>query len=207
MKNLYPDHIREAGLEDVWQTAPVAFETCGDMRTWAERGYDIESIFDWALEQHTSFINNKSAPLPEGSRPAVERLLKRLGYRFVLREVSHDDTVARGDALEVRTTWENLGVAPCYADYAPAVSLVDATGRRVWTGLMEATTRDWLPGEFAVDGEFRLPEDLGAGEYSLQIAVVDKDSLDPVIRLANTGRLDSGWYGVSRLRANGGADQ
>jgi hypothetical protein len=207
MKDLYPDHIREAGLQDVWKKAPVAFETCGDMRDWARRDYDADEIYDWALQQHASFINNKSAPLPEGARPAVEKMLRRLGYRFVLRELSHDAAVTPGGRLAVSTRWENVGVAPCYADYAPAVALVDADGRQVWSAAMDATTRDWLPGKFAVNDTFRLPDDLAPGDYSVQVAIVEKGGMKPVVRLANKGRLDSGWYGFSRLearRAEGG---
>lgn len=207
MRNAYPDRIREANLHDVWKKAPVAFETCGDMRTWARHGYDFDQIFDWALEQHASFINNKSAPLPEGARPAVERVLRRLGYRFVLREVSHDAAVAPGGALSVSTRWENIGVAPCYADYAPAVSLVDGDGKRAWTGLLEATTREWLPGEFAVEGAFQLPDDLPEGDYALQVAVVDTDTLEPIIKLANEGQLESGWCAVSTVTLDGAAGE
>jgi hypothetical protein len=206
MKNLYPDHIREAGLQDIWKTAPVALETCGDMRTWAERGYDMDGIFDWALDQHASFINNKSAPLPEGGRAAVEKMLRRLGYRFVLRELSHDSSVVPGGKVAVTMKWENVGVAPCYADYAPAVAFVDADGRTAWSGIVDdASTRQWLPGEVHVEGMFALPGYLAPGEYALRIAIVDKGTGRPVVRLANKGRLDSGWYEVSRLQVNGGA--
>ena len=34
MCNAYPNRITEARIEDVWKTAPVAWETCWDMRKW-----------------------------------------------------------------------------------------------------------------------------------------------------------------------------
>ena len=199
MRDFYPRQIEDAGIGEVWRRAPVAFETCGDMRTWHARGYDIEAIFRWALEQHASYVNNKSAPLPEGTRADVERLLRRLGYRFVLRSLGHPAQVDAGGRLELAMDWENVGVAPCYADHAPAVSLVSAAGERVWTGVLEASTRDWLPGAFTVAQELDLPADLPAGQYGLELAVVERESGRPAVRLAIGGRAESGWYPLSRV--------
>ena len=57
------------------------------MRKWVDEGWSLRFIFNYALALHGSFINNKSAPLPEGEnvRLEVERFLRRLGYRLVLK--------------------------------------------------------------------------------------------------------------------------
>ena len=199
MRDFYPQQIEKAGMEDVWKTAPVAFETCWDMRKWKDEGWDIDHIFDWALSVHASYINNKSAPLPEGVRPQVERLLRRLGYRFVLRSLRHPASVERGGKLAVEMDWENVGVAPCYADYVPAVSLIDSDGKRAWVGLGASTTRTWLPGRFTMEKGFPLPASVAPGEYGVEIGIVEPSSLTPVIRLAIEGRTESGWYPLSRV--------
>jgi hypothetical protein len=199
MRDFYPQQIQKAGLQDVWKRAPVAFETCWDMRKWKEEGWDIDYIFDWALAQHASYVNNKSAPLPDGVRPQVEKLLRRLGYRFVLRSLRHFGAVQRGGGLAVEMAWENVGVAPCYADYAPAVSLVSAGGERAWTGVLDSSTRAWLPGTVSVRGELPLPAALAPGDYALEVAVVERDGTQPAVRLAIEGRAASGWYPLSRV--------
>lgn len=199
MRSFYPQQIERAGIAQTWKTAPVAFETCWDMRKWQAEGWDIDYIYDWALEQHASYINNKSAPLPEGSRPQVEKMLRRLGYRFVLRSLKHPASVERGGKLSIETTWENVGVAPCYADYVPAVSLVSGAGERVWVGVLGFSTRQWLPGAFAVSGEPALPADLAPAEYALELSVVHPDTREPVVQLAIEGRTESGWYALSRI--------
>ena len=45
-------------------------------------------------------INNKSAPLPAGDevRPEIERFLRRLGYRLVLKEMKHPSQASRAAA-------------------------------------------------------------------------------------------------------------
>ncbi len=199
MRDAYPQQIEKAALADVWQHAPVAFETCWDMRKWKQEGWDIDYIFNWALAQHASYVNNKSAPLPEGTRGQVEQFLRKLGYRFVLRSLKHPASVERGGRLHVEMEWENVGVAPTYVDYAPAVSLVDAAGKRVWTGPLTSSTLKWLPGPVTVAEDLQLPAELAPGQYGLEIAIVDRRLLAPVVRLAVAGRAESGWYPLSRI--------
>ena len=66
MKKGYPTWIREAGVQEAWKTAPVAWETGGDMRHWVAVGWSLRYILNYALALHGSYINNKSAPLPSG---------------------------------------------------------------------------------------------------------------------------------------------
>lgn len=200
MRDFYPQQIERAGIGEVWKRAPVAFETCWTVQKWVDEGWSVRQIFDWALAQHASYINNKSSRLPPGTRPLVENLLRVLGYRFVVRSVEHQAEVRRGRSLEVRMVWENVGVAPCYADYRPAVALCDATGKRRVVSLGEPTVRDWLPGKLTVVEQIEVPSKIEPGEYQLQVAVVDPSTNKPVIRLAIAGRRPDGWYPVSKVK-------
>ena len=76
MENMYPQQIEATESSEVWQRAPVAWETCWDMRKWVKEGWDVRAIYDYALSYHASYVNNKSAPIPEGTRSEVERLLR-----------------------------------------------------------------------------------------------------------------------------------
>ena len=55
MDNLYLQQISRTGAGDAWKQAPVAFESCWDMRKWKESGWDIRHIFDYALQCHASY--------------------------------------------------------------------------------------------------------------------------------------------------------
>jgi hypothetical protein len=50
----YPVEYKEGGLQDVWKTAPVAWETCWDMRKWVSEGWSLRYIFNYALACHAS---------------------------------------------------------------------------------------------------------------------------------------------------------
>ena len=94
--------------------APVQFEVCGIMQNWYDRGFDIDRILQKALDWHMTLLNAKSSPVPAAWRPKVDGFLKRIGYRFVLRELENTSESYPGGSLIVRSQWENKGVAPIY---------------------------------------------------------------------------------------------
>jgi hypothetical protein len=189
------------------------------MRKWVNEGWPLRYIFNYGLAVHASYINNKSAPLPEGPdvRPEVERFLRRLGYRLVLKELKHAANAQAGGALELSMKWQNVGSAPCYRPYRLACRLSNETGyTKVLVG--RTTVNRWLPGsvelftpEFfesppdlppgevvAASEQLVLPADMPPGTYVLSIGIVD-ENVRPVVRPAIKGRADDGWYPLSRL--------
>jgi len=91
-------------------------------------GWSLRFIFNYALACHASVINNKSAPLPQRDdvRPEIQRFLRRLGYRLVLKELKHQAQV--GETLAVSMKWQNTGSAPCYKPYRVAYRLTNDSG-------------------------------------------------------------------------------
>jgi hypothetical protein len=81
MRDAYPRLVQTAGVQDTWKRAPVAWETCWEMRKWVAEDWSLRYIFNYALALHGSYLNNKSAPLPVADevRPEIERFLRRLG--------------------------------------------------------------------------------------------------------------------------------
>jgi hypothetical protein len=217
MRNAYPTEV--SLVPDTWKTAPVAWETCWDMRKWVNDGWPLRYIFNYALACQASVINNKSAPLPDRAdvRPEIERFLRRLGYRFVLKELKHPAQVKAGGKLELSMQWQNLGSAPCYKPYHLAYKLDDGKGSE-YHFISDVEVNHWLPGSidlFTADF-FRMPRDLPpgktndlaetftleevpAGHYTLSIGVLEKQNPFPLVRLGIKGRRDDGWYPLSRV--------
>jgi len=220
MRMAYPKMLPAADAVDAWKTAPVAWETCWDMRKWADEGWPLRFIFNYALALHGSVINNKSAPLPEGQniRPEVERFLRRLGYRLVLKELSHPSNAQPGAKIQLAMKWQNVGSAPCYKPYRVAYRLSNDQGYgKVFVGTV--AVNKWLPGsielfteEFfkepkdlppgdvhAVADTLSLPDDLLPGTYTLSLGVIGQDDTKPVVQLGIKGRSEDGWYPLSKL--------
>lgn len=220
MRMAYPKMLPAADAVDAWKTAPVAWETCWDMRKWVEEGWPLRFIFNYALALHGSVINNKSAPLPEGQniRPEVERFLRRLGYRLVLKELSHPSKSQPGAKIQLAMKWQNVGSAPCYKPYRVAYRLSNDQGsgkvlvgtvavNKWFPGSVELFTdeffkepKDLPPGDVhAVADTISLPDDLSPGTYTLSLGVVGQDDTKPVVQLGIKGRSEDGWYPLSKL--------
>lgn len=197
MRDYYPKAVEKGKAQEAWQTAPVAFETCWDMRKWVAEGWDVRYIFDYALNYHASYVNNKSAPIPAGYRGEVERLLLKLGYRLVLRRAEFPNAAVADKSLPVVTKWENVGVAPPYWDYFLALRLKrNGFQHAVVTNI---SVKGWLPGQKEVTLELPL-QGLSAGTYELALAIVEPHTKQPAVRLAIAGRQPDGWYRLGTVR-------
>jgi len=203
MEYFYRQQIEKTEAGEAWRSGPVAFESCWDMRRWHEEGWDIRAIFDYALDLHLSYLNNKSAPLPDGTRDEVERLLRKMGYRLVPRRITHASSVAIGEPLAVDVTWENVGVAPPYVDHLVAVRLVPEAGGRPVVGVTESSIKGWQPGMPHTTEATLSPEGLRPGACALQLAVVSPQAGQPDVRLAIEGRGEDGWYTVGKVGVTG----
>ena len=201
MGNFYLQQLAKTGAEECWKSAPVAFESCWDMRKWKEEGWDVRYIFDYGLRCHASYMNNKSAPIPEDTRAEVERFLRRLGYRLVVRRMEHAARARPGDELAISIAWENIGVAPSYNDYRIALRLKkekEAEAKPI-VSVTDSSIRRWPPGNKKIEAVLRLPVAIQPGKYQLAVGVVEPESRTPAVRLAIAGRDSEGWYPLSHV--------
>ena len=201
MDDLYHQNVEAANATNAWQSGPVAWESCYTMQQWVEAGYDVHYIFQYVLDMHGSFVNNKSAALPAGEpyRQEVEWLLGTLGYRLVLRSLSHPPVATAGGALPISMRWENLGVAPPYHGLELALRLTPAGGGGDSIVLpMAAEVHSWLTGTLDVDETLTVPTGVAAGSWTLSVGVLGTPGI-PMVNLAIDGRDADGWYPVSSI--------
>jgi hypothetical protein len=194
MHNAYPSWIKATQVQDVWKTAPIAYEPPEAVSEFVEKKWPLRWIFNYGLACHGSYFNGKSGKLPTDDhfRQELERFLRRLGYRLVLKELRHPLKVRVGEPFNLFMEWQNIGSAPCYRPYRLAYrlkkegsSLVsvdgDSTLNRLLPGSIELFTPDFFkmpkdlpPGKIVpVPAAFcTLSSDTPPGEYSLSIAVI-----------------------------------
>ena len=146
MRDAYPKWIREAQAEDAWKNGPIAYEPPLAVAEFVEKDRPLRWIFNYALACHGSLFSGKSGRLPDNEefRQELERFLRRLGYRLVLRELTHPAQVRPGDTLELRMKWQNIGSAPCYGrtDLLTDLRMTRAIESIVGT----VTVNKWRPG-------------------------------------------------------------
>lgn len=197
MFDYYPQAIVNFGMQDAWKRAPVTFEACWVMQHWKNQGWDIDYIIDQSLKWHISSFNAKSSAVPEEWWPQVNRWLKRMGYRFVLRKFTYPAEVRPHGKLEFTSWWENQGVAPCYRRFLVALRLRNSQRKEILE--TDADVREWLPGDVIFDSAVFLPADMPRGEYQLDIGVLDPRTRKPSVKLAIEGRDPEGWHRLGAI--------
>ena len=198
MNDYYPETLIQTGMQGAWRQAPVTMEVCWVMQFWKDQGWDVDHIIDESLKWHISSFNAKSSSVPREWWPQVNRWLKKMGYRFVLRKFTYPKSVPPGGPLAFSSWWDNKGVAPCYRRFPLALRLKNASNTRVF--LTDADVTQWLPGDNLFDNSVVVPADLPAGDYDLGLALLDPLSKSPKVRLAIAGRETDGWYRLGTIR-------
>lgn len=208
MYDFYPQEIINCGMKDAWKKAPVSLEVCGTIKSWKGKrdscqycqGYTVEQlnyIIDETLKWHISSFNAKSSGVPDEWRPHINRWLKKMGYRFVLRSFSYPETAVRGEKVLIKSWWDNRGVAPIYKEYLLALKFKNEQTSEVI--ITDADIKSWFPGDNLYDDGIFIPREMPAGRYDLQIAIVDRQSHDPKVRLAISGMNPDGWYPLGKI--------
>lgn len=195
MLDFYPPQIVRAGIADVWQHAPVSFETCWVPEYWKRQGWDVNYILNEALRWHVSSMNVKSSAIPGDWKAAFDDFQKRMGYRFELRRIEYPTSIRSGSDAAFHMWWVNAGVAPVYRPYVLALQL---HGSRDSTIELPVDVRKWLPGDTLVEEALTIP-DLPAGEYRVRVALLDPRSRRPAIALGIAGKAADGWYDLGAI--------
>lgn len=187
------------GFAEAWRKAPVVFEWYGDYRYLQSRNWSFDRAIQFMLDNHVTLINDNIGEVPPGEMPKLMRLARLAGYRFVLRELTHDGEVEPGGRLALRMKWSNVGVGLLYRQYFLELYLLDGAGRVAARGRSSADPRNWLPGDREISEVLPAGADLKPGVYDLALALVDPEGR-PAIKLAmdapDTGRL----YRLSKVR-------
>jgi hypothetical protein len=208
MYDMYPQSIINFGMKDAWKKAPVSLEVCGTIKSWKGapgscqycQGYtvdDVNYIIDETLKWHLSSFNAKSSGVPDEWRPLIDRWLKRMGYRFVLRSFSYPEYAVRGEKLSFLSWWDNRGVAPIYKKYLLALRFKSDKKTEVF--ITDADINTWFPGDNIYDDAVFVPWDFPAGNYQLDIGIVDIQEHQPKVNLAIKGREPDGWYPLGKI--------
>ncbi|OGV51586.1 MAG: hypothetical protein A2017_08295 [Lentisphaerae bacterium GWF2_44_16] len=200
MLDYYPRAIIKYGLQNAWKKAPVHFEAAWNMKHWLEKKWDIDYIIEQSLKWHISAFNNKSSPIPGKYWTKVNKWLKKMGYRFVLRKLSYPGNVISGKKFLIETWWENKGVAPIYRNYVLAFRLKNQNSSYIIK--TDADIRNWLPGDIIYDTELFISDSIPKEKYNIQIGIIDKDTERPMVKLAITGKINSGWYEMGEVTVN-----
>lgn len=192
----YPKEIYVDGVVDRWKTAPVTFETCWTVGYWEKEGWDIDFILEQGLKYHPTFFMPKSNFFPQKWREKLDAWDKRLGYRFVLRQVNLPLEAKPGAAIPYEVYVDNVGVAPIYWPYKLALRFKQ--GKKSHVVALKHDIRKWLPDWTYLKGEAAFPEKLERGVTEVSIGIVDSKK-KPKVRFAIQEVEEDGWHPLTKM--------
>jgi hypothetical protein len=187
-------------IPDAWKNGPVALESCYTMKSWYSEGNAISRIVNDAIAWHATLAHNKSDDIPAEYKSEVERLVKKLGFRLVLKKINFEEKAETGSMIRIALDWENLGIAPPYRDFRIAFRLRDLEGLLHGMNITTQSIRGWLPGSIFIEADYPIPEELTYGAYSVELGLVFHSAPDRIVPVAIEGKTNDGWYPVGSIR-------
>jgi len=192
MYDYYPMQVVKAGAQEAWKTKPVVFETCWVPMTWYRNNFPVDWIIQQGLKYHMSVFMPKSSPVPPEWTEKFNEFIKRMGYRFVLRQMMTPAKVKRGGLFWYYLWIENIGVAPIYRRYRLAFRIRQGDVSEIIVSPTDVTK--WLPGDIWLDEKRPLPPSLRPGKADVDVALIDEKSNEPKVKFAIKNIRDDGWH-------------
>ncbi len=192
----YPKLIQTNGVKDAWMTAPVTMETCGNVATWFMDGYDLDTIFREGYRYHMSVFMPKNVFFPAAWMDKLIEFDKKIGYRFVLRQLLLPLESKAGGRIKLEFFFDNVGCAPIYRPYKLAMRFTQ--GPTVKIVRLKQDIRTWMPGHTWFEETIPMPKGLKKGEARLDLAIVDEDD-KPKVWLAIKEKSADGWHPMTSI--------
>lgn len=197
MHDVYPRQVVTSGAQDAWETAPVHMETCGVPMRWYQTQRDIDFILQQGLKYHTSYFMPKSTALPEAWMEQLKDFCRQIGYRFVYRQATLPDQVAKDGSLHVESWIENVGVAPIYRRYDFALRFRQDSKEEIVT-LDDVDIRTWLPGDEWIATDIDLPKGFRQGAVEVAAGLIDAGQ-QAKVRFAVKEQFKDNWVDLGRI--------
>jgi len=205
MYDAYPKEVAKGGIAEAWRRGPVTLETCWTVGHWYEQGWDLDWIIEQGYKYHLSVFMPKSCYVPEEWMPKIEEFNRRMGYRFVLRQMMLPIEVRAGRPMKVEVFVDNVGCAPIYRRYRWAYRFRQNGREEVVCSRQDI--REWMPGHTWFEERIAVPGWVRGGAVKVEVGIVNGQEQAPAerrlptVRLAVEGVREDGWYPAAFVEA------
>lgn len=199
----FPEWYSAVGSQ-FWETAAVGGEfgygLAGTQSSLTSGpGFD-ESMRELILSK-TSWLGPASPaglPLNNPLQSNMDKFLNKMGYHFVVREVSHPATIP-SNALAVEVKVENKGVHAFLFNWPVELQLRNSSDMIVSRKTAAIDLRNWNTGLHDLKESFTIPQNLPSGTYRIVIAILNPGTGAPAVDFANAGRTSDGGFQISTV--------
>ncbi len=200
----YPKAIYEGKAGEAWRTRPVVFETCHNPAGWRDRNMPLEYldfIIAQGLKNHCTVLMPKYSVIPDEYFAKIVEFEKKLGYRFVLRQIRYNKSLSAEGKFVYEMWMDNAGVAPIYRKgYALAFRFTQDGKSGISLSSQDITK--WLPGDTWISEAIKLsPDFTRAVDIQVETALVNIETKTPAVKIAIKGVQEDGWFPVGIIKA------
>ncbi len=188
-----PKYVAE--IPNAWKKGHVTFESYWWLGEWQRKGWNIDEIIEQTLNWHISSFNAKSLPIPVEWKDKIDTWVSKMGYHFVIDEISHKGTAKQGEKFEVELCVDNIGVAPAYFNIPLYIRLKNDKTRYEFKTDVDITR--WIAGKYKEKIVIDLPKNIDLGEYSVEAALGSAG--DAPAYFATDAQFDGQYYILSRV--------
>lgn len=138
----------------------------------------------------------------------INSVMLKLGYRLSLTKVILPSSLVKGKSFRFQHWWRNEGVGRFYGPVALKIYLQNQAGEIAWEGMTKGLDLTGIlkdQADIMLSSQFVITNELPAGKYKLKIALVDRLTGLPKIKLANQGRDAQGRYLLGTIKIVGSA--
>jgi predicted GH43/DUF377 family glycosyl hydrolase len=193
-------YTKVKGMEDAWKHSPVVFEWYGNYEYLVGRGWSFDTAVNFMLRNHVTIINDNIGKVPAEKMSQIDKLSRLSGARFVLNEISHQESVRLGSPLKVNMNWTNSGAGKVYKSYILKFFLLSELNEIVFEDSFNTDPSDWMPGEIMIQEEFQIPASLKKGTCKIAIALASTRGDQPPFKLAFDVKPVNGLYILSKVK-------
>jgi hypothetical protein len=179
-------HVMQTVLNKYFPSSPVFSET---WYGWGHPKYNVEATYNSFMQIRSNSITYgfsmndykkafKYDPdfFVKGLKPNASGF--QIGYRILPSYIEYDKQAKAGGEIRFSSRWQNTGAGVLYRHYPLKFSLIDASGKEVYTAVCEDfnITRLIKDETYEYNTSFPLPVELAPGTYKLRIALADKNN-------------------------------
>lgn len=191
----------EPEMKDFWKNAPSGGEFGGGNDGLQHLDdSSINTTVNQIEKTHITFIG-PNCPADQGDeyKDNFDTILKTLGYRFALKDISYNKTLKPNKYLDLDINIENEGVAPFYFDWPIKIVLLDKANNIVQENTLNENITSWLPGTININTKIKIDKSIKKGNYNVAIGIIDPSNNKPSIKFANDCELISNYFKIANI--------
>lgn len=192
-------------LRPAFGLAPAIMEFWGsipylDQRGWWDDGRLIADSIEIGKPTYIQFPPGPSDIVVKYKK-LIEDTTNRIGFHFILKEASYQDSVSRSKSLPMKFVWENDGVSKIFASCVTAVALFNDSGEIVRISTVNGSApKSWAPGQSIEESSMANFSGVQPGKYKIAVGLLARETDKiPSYKIAIVLPKIGNWYVLGNI--------